>query len=79
MDNDRAVIQEHPIPSLITFDAYFSHLKVMQPFFDAVRDTLNLAVALPAANYKVVGDNKNLANIDNDYVARLFIRSDRRG
>jgi hypothetical protein len=51
----------------------------MQPFFDAVRDTLNLAVALPAANYKVVGDNKNLANIDNDYVARLFIRSDRRG
>jgi len=73
MDDDPAVVEQHPIPKPVSFDADFAYLLLAKFIYNALRDGLNLAVGLPAAYYKIIGDYQYLADIDDYYVTCLLI------
>ncbi len=74
MDDYRTVVEQHPIAEPVPFDADFMYLLLAKFVCNALRNGLNLAVGLPAAYYKIIGDYQYLADVDDYYVACLLVR-----
>lgn len=72
MDQVAAVIHQHPFRIMVAFNAQGMLAKLLELHLDFIRDGLNLAGVGAAAYNEVIGERRNLAQVEGYYVARLL-------
>lgn len=72
MDEKIAIVQQYPFGGIISFGAYWQFAKLLELFADLIGDGLPLAWIRRRADHEIIGEGRNLAQIEHQEIFGFF-------
>jgi hypothetical protein len=77
MHDDIAVVEDHPARRRSTFAPQWTSVRsVSDPVHDVVENRVDLALAVAATDNEIIGQQRDLAQVQQDDVAGLLLRGE---